>query len=237
MPDRTTILTSRRAYEFGPDELRLTVLSAPEIQNQLRDLCGFQLAGVGTPQPTFGAVPETLPPGLVFNIGTVRDDSGQIYPVRFLHVEPRRIVFDVAAPTAIIPVLFDRIQEQMAGCRAPDGRPVIGQPRRILDYSEITSVFDFDLEDMFPAGVRSLFQETLTGDADGAVVPAVTLEAHGRGAEYAGIPNQPDSRTLRFGLRQGSRPTDRLYFSAAPLDSDSHLDYLSRLEQTVTGQT
>ncbi len=235
MPDRTTILTSRRAYEFGPDELRLSVLSAPEIQNQFRALCEFQMSGIGTPQPTFGPVPETLPPGLVFNIGTVRDDTGQIYPVRFLHIEPRRIIFDVAAPTAVIPVLFDRIREQMASYSAPDGRPVIGQPRRILDYSEITTVLGFDPNDIFPAGVRALFRQTLDSDASEAVLPTVTLETSGWNSEYAGSPSQPDSRALRLGLRQGSLPADRLYFSAAPLDSESHLDYLNKLEQAISG--
>ena len=69
MLEQVKILTSRRAYEFGADAIRLSTLSIQPIQQQIQQLFGFQSSTIGSPIPTFGAVPATYPPGIVFNLG------------------------------------------------------------------------------------------------------------------------------------------------------------------------
>src|SRR5437763_4286557 len=61
MLEQVKILTSRRAYEFGADTIRLSMLSIQPIQQQIQQLFGFQSSAIGSPLPTFGAVPATYP--------------------------------------------------------------------------------------------------------------------------------------------------------------------------------
>lgn len=75
MPQDIKLIASRRAYEFPPDALRLTMLSLAPIVQRLQEIFAFQFAQVGTPSPTFGPVAQTLPPGLVFTMGTFASED------------------------------------------------------------------------------------------------------------------------------------------------------------------
>jgi hypothetical protein len=44
-----------------------------------------------------------------------------------------------------------------------------------------------------------------------------------------------DPSSFQISLRAGSFPTERLLFSGAPLDTDSHAQYLALLEQNLRG--
>src|SRR5258708_3755498 len=99
MPEQIAVLTSRRAYEFAADQLRLTILSTQPVYSQMQQAFQFQAVQVGTPQETFGPVPQTSPPGLVFGLGAAVSPEGQVIPIRALVFEPRRIVLDVAGPS------------------------------------------------------------------------------------------------------------------------------------------
>ena len=96
MLEQVKLLASRRAYEFRPDDLRLSTLSIKPVQEQIQRLFQFQTAVMGSPMPTFGEVPATYPPGFVFNMGTWIAEDKQIIPIRLLHFEQRQIVIDVA---------------------------------------------------------------------------------------------------------------------------------------------
>src|SRR5581483_2971695 len=103
------ILTSRRAYEFSPDALRLSSVSIQPVQYQIQQLFNFQSSAIGTPMATFGEVPSTFPPGIVFNIGVWIHQEEHIVPIRFLHFEQNRIVIDVVGPTIAIDDIADRL--------------------------------------------------------------------------------------------------------------------------------
>src|SRR5215204_4310238 len=112
MPDRVRILSARRAYEFGRDDLRLTMLSSLEIRQRIQQQFNFEVAQVATPVQTFGPVPTSLPPGLVFDVGSARLPEGpSVLPIRFIHFEALRIVIDAVGPSASIDLVFDQIKE------------------------------------------------------------------------------------------------------------------------------
>src|SRR5258708_28360188 len=102
MLEQVKLLTSRRAYEFRPDDLRISMLSTKPVQEQIQQLFQFQTAMMGTPIATFGDVPVTYPPGFVFDMGVWISQDKQIIPIRFLHFEQSRIVIDVALPASAI---------------------------------------------------------------------------------------------------------------------------------------
>lgn len=243
MASETRIITARRAYEFRPDQLRLSAISIPRIQNYIRQHFNFELAALGTPQQTFGEVPATMPPGVVFNFGTVpadNDDLGESVMIRFLHFEARRIVVDIAAPSAAIDIVFKQLMGLFAGARTPDGTPIIGEPDRIRDYSEITRHVPHSPEALISSDLRDIISSALPRGGDVGIrilVPSLRVAQVAPNQEYAGsgiMPPDPDA--FVYELRGGTQPSEQVYFSAAPLATDAHLIYLDRLEATFAAR-
>lgn len=236
MLEEIKIITSRRAYEFHSDDLRLSALCIKPVQEQIQNLFQFQSGILGIPMPTFGEVPATYPPGFVFNMGVLLTLDEQLVPIRFLHFEQRRIVIDVAGTSSALTPIFERLQQFLSGLRAPDGSPVIGEPERVLDYSIITAKFPFSLEAMLAPPFRKLLERVT--DAKGsskdlAMGSTFVTQMHPVGQEIAKVASPEDSAAFTFAQRVGTRPEERIYLSCAPLDSEAHLSYLNELEEAL----
>ena len=236
MPKNMKVLASRRAYEFHADDLRLSLLSMKPVQAQIQQLFQFQTAVMGQPLPTFGEVPSTYPPGMVFDMGVWLTPEKQLIPIRFLHFEQRRIVIEVAGPSSIIPAIFDRLQQFLSELRAADGSPVIGKPERVLDYSEITAHFSCSLDALIVPSLRNLFVKVANKDVkDNGLwaVPMFVIQTVPSYEKIATLAGPGDSRAFSLALRIGTSPEEQIYLSNAPLDSETHLSYLDELESIL----
>ncbi len=232
MLEQVKILTSRRAYEFSPDALRLSSVSIQPVQQQIQQLFNFQSSMLGSPIPTFGAVPATFPPGIVFNIGAWIHQQEHIVPIRFLHFEQNRIVIDIAGPTAAIDGIADRLFQFLSGMQAADGTPIVGEPVRILNYSEITSQIPYPLDVIFSKPLRKLLSKTIGiegGNKSMMIVPTVAIQAFPTDEVLPSVPSANDPYAFTFTLRSGTRPDEHIFFSGAPLSSEAHLVYLEEL--------
>lgn len=224
MTEEVKLITARRAYEFRPNELRLSMLSLEGIRERIQQIFSFDTADVRTPPPTFGSVQFTMPPGVVFSTGGVQVPENMPVPIRFMHFEPARIVIDVAGPSSAIDYVFERVQTMLAEVHAPDGSSIIGGPWRVLDYSEISAKLAF--------GLDKLFSESLHEHASG-------LFGENRKAFPAGIrflstdgpggSELPDLYTLE--IRDANQIEDRIYISSADLATDQHLAWVEALER------
>lgn len=233
MPDQVTLYASRKAYDFRPEGIRLTVLSMPTVQERIRQVFAFQASALGTPQPTFGDVPATLPPGLVFNLGIYTRPSGQVVPIRLLHIEPRRIVIDIAGPSSDIDEIFTRLWESIENVVAVEGGSAIKEPYRVSNYSEVVLRLRIRATSLVPSPLLQVAQTAwrgATGADQFALVPAVTLIPQDPREDFLGVPTEPGNRVIQIAPRQGYPLEEQMYFSVAPLDSDRHLAYLSQLE-------
>ncbi len=232
MLEQIKILSSRRAYEFRQDDLRLSVLSTKPVQQQFQELFRFQTSAMGSPAPTFGDVPVTYPPGFVFDMGAWISPDEQLVPIRLLHFEQRRIVIDVAGPSSAITGIYERMREFFSDLHAPDGSPIIGEPERILDYSEITARYSFSLDILVAEPFRRILTPLLpeSGLPNGVMIPTFSIQFYPANQELASIPSVNDVRALSFALRSGTQPQDQISFSGAPLDSETHLRYLHELD-------
>ena len=233
MLEQVKLLTSRRAYEFRPDDLRLSTLSIKPMQEQIQQLFQFQMAVMGSPMATFGEVPATYPPGFVFDMGVWISEEKQIIPIRFLHFEQRRIVIDVAGPSSAITAMYEQLRHFLSGLQAPDGSPIVGEPERVLDHTIISAQFPFSMEALFAPPLRKLLARVISANAsskDLALVSTIVTQKHPAEQEIARLANPEESYALTFGLRAGTKPEERIYLSSAPLDSDAHLSYLNELE-------
>lgn len=237
MPEDIKILTSRRGYEFTPDGLRLSMLSTKPLLDHIQQQFQFQVAVVGSPMPTFGDVPATIPAGVVFNTGVLLSRNGQFVPIRFLHFEQRRVVIDVAGATSAIDEIFDLIIHSLNEIHAPDGSPIIGTAEDILEYSEISAQFSFSLDSIFTPPLQKLLQERITvrdSEKELVLVPTIALQAFSNQEKILAAPGANDFRAFTFTIRAGTRPEKRIYFSGAPLSSEAHINYIKELEIALT---
>lgn len=236
MLEQVKLLSSRRAYEFRPDDLRLSALSVKPVQEQITQLFQFQMSVMGTPMATFGDVPATYPPGFVFDMGVWISQNKQVIPIRFLHFEQRRIVIDVAGPSFAITAIFDQLRHFLSELQAPDGSPIVGEPERVLDQTVISAQFPSPLEAMFAPPLRKLFARVIgtnAGNEEFALIPTFVIQKHLAEQAIEKVASPEDSNSITFGPRVGTRPEEHIYLSSAPLDSEKHLSYLNELEATL----
>ncbi len=231
MPENITYLTGRKAYEFRPDDLRLSALSVKPVQDAIQELFHFQSSAIGTPMSTFGEVPLTIPPGIVFNTGVWQMADNQFAPIRFLHFEPRRIVIDLAGPSTTLTAIFDQLQHFFAEIHTADGAPLIGTPDKILDYSEISARFPFFLDAILLEPLRKILS-SITKEP--ILAPTLIVKPYLNLRELPGTTIPGDAHAFTLSSRAGTRPEDHIYFSSAPLDSEAHLNYLKDLEAALT---
>jgi hypothetical protein len=234
------LITSRRAYEFKRDSLRLSLLSLPQVQTQISQVFGFQTVGLGTPQPTFGSVLAAVPPGVVFNFGAWQDSEPTPVPIRFVHFEQTRIVIDVAGPSSVIDSIFQAIRAVVDDVKASDGSAAIGEVERTLDYSEFSGRFSFDLGQLFVPQARELFWKAAGPDEQNGwlrvAVPSIFVQRVRPDQDYHGVGVAADSHVLAMSTRAGTRPDDGVSFSGAPLDSETHREYLNQLEEALLSE-
>src|SRR5262249_41436956 len=227
--DDIKFVTARRAYEFGPDQLRLSALCTPPVEERLRALFHFRIAAMGSPTPTFGEVPSVFPPGYVFDMGFWLSPEEVLVPIRFIHFEPERIVIDVTGKSDAITPIYDLLWEAVGSIQTPDGSTVIGKPANIREYTEISAHCAFPFDALIAPGVRRILAARNEGMA---LIPTLAVHATDPKIAFAGM--QP-AWAFNFAIRVSTRPEEQMCFSSAPLESDAHLEYLQELAQALAG--
>ncbi len=232
-----TILSAERSYEYRIDAIKLTMLGIAEVRQTIQETFGFQLGQIGRPMPTFGDVPTTLPPGIVFNFGRVPNPDGTVTPIRLIHFESQRIVINIAGPSSAIDVVFERLTSLTESLRMPDGSPVVGEPSRIREYSELSFEAGATLEGAFHPQFASIARQALAieGKREKRVlVPRIGFHLMDPDETYHGL-IAPDPELLQLDLRASTRVGERIIFSEAPLDTDTHIMYLREVVAFLEG--
>ena len=227
-------LSSRRSYEFPADDISLTLLSNQGVLQHIRDAFSFTVAQPGSPMETFGPILPSLPPGLIFDYGATPfpEDSGT--PIRFLHIEQRRIVIDVVGPSETVDPTFGMLRDLVAGLTTFEGLPAIGEPERVLDYSEITFTMGVGADALVPEALRPVYRRMLGEErTTDLLVPAFQLKLFPAHTEYPGFGIRThDAVTLE--LRAGTDVSEGVFFSGAPLSSGQHLAMLKDIAEMLT---
>ncbi len=224
------VISARRAYEFRPDNLRLTSLTVREVVSMIQEEFDFRGVSITTPPPVFGEVAVTIPPGLVFNVGATRLSGGQTAPIRFLHFEPERIVVDVAAPTSAIDEIFGQLRKRLAEVKSPDGSLAIGELERVRDYSEVSAQLDVGFDQLLSTPLAVAAQRMFAPEEEAKTVP-VTLVLH-VGNSSSPV-SKPDFGQAVIQIRAGTSPDEHIYFSSVDLPSDQNVEWLTTLEARI----
>jgi hypothetical protein len=216
---------------FHPDDLRLSSLSTGEVPGLILTHFDFQNVNIGTPPQTFGEVPRTMPPGLVFSLGSSRTSGGPVTPIRYMNFEPNRIVIDVAGPSFVIDQIIDELRSLLSEFRTPDGSPLIGEPIDTLEYSEVSARLSVPFEDLLN---KSLFAAAQQGFAeDGEELQAMPVTIIFQVGDPASPIQQP-ALGQALQVRAGTRVEERIYFSIAGLTTDDNLAWLEVLDDRVS---
>jgi hypothetical protein len=218
------ILASRRAYEFRVDDLRLTAFCSSPVSQRIHQHFTFNNVAWAAPPPVFGPVPETYPPGAVFQFGQVMTPSGLV-PIRFINIEATRIVIDLAGPSSYIASVYEQLIELCAAVPLASGDPIIGTPTRQLEQSELVAE---------GGQITGWLNPRLTSVLQHYVDPAHFLVPSVRVAPTETIDLEYQADLLhhpRFVLepRGGIAPREGVLFSSAPLDSERHSLYLGEV--------
>jgi hypothetical protein len=241
MAEVIAILSSSRAYEFPPDRIRLTVMALPSVGTAVQEAFQFQVAGMAVPPSTFGPVSPTFPPGAIFQLGVLAGEEGPQRHIREVHVEPRRVVISVAGPSSEIDRVWTRLRQVLDRFAAAEGAPILGDPERVREFSELTVRLDVPPQALVAPALVSAAEES-AGKRDGqeekrVLVPALHSILWPEDAEYPGDypggsigPRNVWTLSLRAGSVVGA---GREFYSAAPLASDRHLAYLAKVERAL----
>jgi hypothetical protein len=226
-----SVISSRRSYEFAQDDIRLTLLCSQPVVAFIKQSFKFELGNVASPMETFGPIAPTIPSGLVFNYGISFEPEESGTAIRLLHFEQRRIVIDVVGPSSAIEPTFSRLRTILEDLRTPERHPAIVEPVSVRDHSEIRATLDFDPEQLVPSTVMSAAADILDASVH-RIVPVLTLRVSDSD-EYAGG-GVPITQTCTLDIRAGTSVTDRIYYCSAPVDSDRHLRFLSKVESSLS---
>jgi hypothetical protein len=213
------------------------MLCTKPVAERIKETFQFQTSLLGSPIPTFGDVPNTFPPGFVFDMGIIVGLDGNPAPIRFLHFEPHRIVIDAVGRSPVLDLIYEKVREVVAELRLADDTPVIGEPAAILDYSEITAQWPAPWEALVPRALRRVLANTpgLSSEREGTtVIPALSMQVQSANEPVslgAGQPN--NSRSFKLELRNGTTPAERTCFSSAPLDTEAHTAYLTKVAEAL----
>lgn len=231
-----TVVSSRRSYEFKFDDLRLTVLSTPSNREALRALLRCDSVAVTQPPPTLFPVTATIPPGLVFSSGEWMIDSGEQFPIRYVHIEPTRIVIDVAGPSEVIDQVFEAIVRWAATLHLHDGHRAVAEPYAAHDQSEISTLIGIRASDLLQPWVAKALTVARPAESKRVhydIAPTYMVRFVPREAEF-----QPGPAPPEFVLehRSSTRLDEGRLFSIASLDSGRHVRLLETIWEAAAGR-
>lgn len=230
----TIILSARQSLEFPGDGIRLTALSMPTVVDAVRHRFGFHRAMLGRPQGSVG--PNTIPPGIVFQVGIWNGAEAGPVMIRFINIEAQRIVFDVAGPSEVLPEIvgeFFGTVRQVA--RTYDDGVALADPSRILDYSEMTVKLPESLDILWDSKIRKLIAATTSISKSDTIIPGMSFQVSPPSEPYGGDPAGTIGGNMAYqlSLRRQTLPGDLVYFSGAPLPTTPHKNYLDELHDIV----
>jgi hypothetical protein len=230
-----SILGARRSYEFAPEQIQLDLLSNAFALEHLKQAFGFDYGAIVQPSETFGPVPSSVPPGLAFYYGVVQFPEAALTPVRFVHIEPERLVLEVAGDSQVLDEVMRVLMERIDMIENVSGTPILGEEVRIQEQSEIRFRGSFAPSALAPPVVQDSISAVLSRyvKSNLSLAPALTIRPVDFARPYGPESHHP-SKSFVLELESGFPPEERIYNSVAPLNTVDHLALLHQIDAALS---
>lgn len=224
------VISASRAYAYDPDAIRLTMLVTSHVAGTIAKAFEFKDLELKAPLALFSRPKRTDPPGLVFTNGSSTRDDGRIVPVRSLSFSSDEITIVVAAPSACIDEVFERLMNLVASFDSPDGSRVIERFDAFQETSSISFRDDTFGKNLPMPALRSAAASASGYEWDSSVPFSMDFWFRPGGTPLEG-PTPAHKFTLAARMRRsGELDTFR---SIAPLPSERHIEYLEDVVQRL----
>ena len=228
------VLSARREYVFGADQLRLSMVNTPGVQNLLRQTFSFKATQQGAGLPLFHPSIPSNPPGIVFAGGAWANPDGHVVFIRGLSFDVLRMVIDIVGHSHDIDVIATTILDMVNSQRTFDGNNILGDIKSTRDYSEVSAVFPYPVSKMLHPNVRETVEKWLPSHGPlKKWLPQIHWQAIDPSEPYPGE-TQIEGHVSAIGTRMGSAENEHLFFSSAALDTQQHYDYLVELSNVLS---
>jgi len=122
-------------------------------------------------------------------------------------------------------------REILREVRSPDGVPALGEPIKIRDFTALTMRIPIDLDTVLNPKLADIARRILDPQEQArssTLIPQLRIslsQPDGMFAPEVGSENA----SYQFELRIGTNVEDRVFLSAAPLDSETHKKYVREI--------
>jgi len=179
---------------------------------------------------------------LIYSAGVLQSTNGNPIVVDRLQINDRRIVLQVTGETAQASVVYSSLAGLLAGFDS-SGRWKDSEPVVLVHETTCVVTMDFEWNSLLSApllGFAQSMMPVLTSEAAAADIIGIkcgivfsyalkdqTIREHGITLS---------NKTFSVEPRVNTPLSERRYFTASPTDSDTHMDLLRKLEDTMLGK-
>ena len=233
-----TLLSASQAFNYQPDDIRLSYLSLQATLNAIQQTFQFRSVTFDSPRTTFGPVELTNPPGMQYEWGQGHIDD-TVFPIRLLAIDNRRVVWEIAgAHTEHIEGLMSELLDVCTLFQPEDGNIALGRWHTTEWFSELS----FTLDVTMAIWKRKMEVLEIIDDALYQVIPhqkqtfpSIYVHNYLEQEPYPGDYQPWHGSKFILSLRQGTTVGENTFYSAAPLTTHQHIQLIERIEKFLKG--
>jgi hypothetical protein len=214
------------------DEIPLHKLVLRKCSEQLASLFQFNQIEIGE-NPLGQSI-------VVCHQGMYNSDSGD-YPIKRLEIQERKILYNIDGPSEMANEFFASLTNFLADLAETTNETFL-TPIVKADESEIVTHLDFSAEALFSPVYWQFIKSTVVSKtsseiADTSIQPALLsfqVEYFVKDKTISEYSININKKDFTVSPRPGSPLSEQIYYSKAPVDTNTHMELLRQLEHIIT---
>lgn len=177
--------------------------------------------------------------GLLFSNGLYEED-GTEFAITRLIVENRKVTISIEGASSYVEKMWEQIREALLVLIQTDDKDYL-KPILISNESELLVILDFPASNLFSSPVTKFFQEKVVESTSSNFATShIGSSGINFSIDYTPKTDQLNDRRINLVRKEFSIKTavgypvsDQVYSSAGPIDIDTHIQLLQRLEDDL----
>jgi hypothetical protein len=213
----------------------LQLLNAKNVQDFITK---FKFTGGNPVQDANGTIQ-----GLAFNIGLLDTGSGQEVPIVQIVIEVRRMILEIEGSSSDLAILFGQIRDFLREIAKSDEEDFL-EPIVVSNDSEIIVHLEFAFDRLINPKLHDFVRDDILSEAAQQFeqLAETSLDAVNLNFQihYRAKDNSLNERRISLSRKEffiqsaiGYPLSDCNYYSKAPMDSETHIQTLQKLEELM----